>query len=250
MADSNPLHKTIDDRVNEKYTWGIRNAQLQTMASGLEMKKISANDARQRLYLIQNNLKIIDDQFKNTTSDSYKIKSAPTQNPESSGLQTHLTSPNRRRRLYKVPVSAYVNAATISVAILSWTSFLWVFIQMPLAVFSIIMLGASIYLSENVLVDGAIKVYNLVGTVFGLPAIDIPTLFFISLILVIMVGFISLAGALFHYRLFGLNPFGGQTGVALKQKTFLMSFVLYFIPGFNLFPWIWIWLLTVTRYPK
>lgn len=173
-----------------------------------------------------------------------RTEASPSLNNQSrqSQRQSKLSSP-------ALKAAAYARAGAISIIIFSWTGTLWLFIQLPFAVFSIIMLGASVWLADNYVYDAAISVWNYVGGLFGLPTVDVASLFFISLIITVITGLIALIGAAAHYKAGFLHPLGGG-GAGMKQATFLLAFVLYWVPGANLLPWVWLWMLLVLRYPK
>ena len=47
-----------------------------------------------------------------------------------------------------------------------------------------------------------------------------------------------------------IHALGGEEGGVAKKAGFLAAFVLYAVPGFNLVPWVWLWMVAVTYYPK
>ena len=146
--------------------------------------------------------------------------------------------------------AAMARAVTMSLVIFSWTATLYFCIQLPFGIFSLVMLGASVAVEGNWVYDAALSIWNTVGEILGFPTIDITTFFFIGMMVTLTTGYLCLFGALAQYFFAFLHPLGGQEGGTVKKASFLLAFTLYAIPGLNLFPWVWLWMLAVTRYPK
>lgn len=161
---------------------------------------------------------------------------------------------NQRGRKKKIDPAAHAaavaRAVTTSLVIFSWTTMLYFFVQLPFAVFSLVMFGASVLVEGNWLYDAALNIWNATGEIFGFPTIDIMTFFYIGWIATILSGYLCLFGALAQYLFAFLHPLGGEEGSAAKKALFLLAFTFHTLPGFNLFPWVWLWMLAVTRYPK
>ena len=63
-----------------------------------------------------------------------------------------------------------------------------------------------------------------------------------------VIGWTTLFTAAFVYKLSGNNPIFGD-GLS-KAATFLLALICYAIPIVNIFPWFFIWTLTVMKNPK
>lgn len=145
---------------------------------------------------------------------------------------------------------AMARAFSTSVVIFSWTLTVYLIIQLPLAAFSLLMMGAAASVEGNWIYDAALNIWNTVGTILGLPTVDISSLFFLGMAGALVAGYTCLFGALIQYKMAILHPLGGNEGITAKKGTFLAAFVLYAVPGFNLIPWVWLWMIPVTIYPK
>ncbi len=175
--------------------------------------------------------------------------------PYSQINQSGLNPINRLRGLNKkidpmTHAAAVTRAATVSGIIFSWTALLYLCVQLPFGVFSIIMLGASVSVEGNWVYNAVLNIWNATGEIFGFPTIDIMTFFYLGWIVTSATGYICLFGAWLQYIVAFLRPTGGTEGGTEKKGLFLLAFAFYALPGFNLFPWIWLWMAAVTRYPK
>ena len=73
-------------------------------------------------------------------------------------------------------------------------------------------------------------------------------LFIMTHLIVMVIGWGTLFTAAFMYKGTGSNPIFGD-GLA-KAGTFLLALICYAIPFVNIFPWFFIWTLTVAKSPK
>ncbi len=67
--------------------------------------------------------------------------------------------------------------------------------------------------------------------------------------MVFALGIISIAIVVLSYALTLLHPASGR-GAGAKMATLGLCLAGYAIPILNLFPWIWLYIFVVMRYPK
>ena len=83
---------------------------------------------------------------------------------------------------------------------------------------------------------------------FDLSILNPANFFMMTHLIVMVIGWTTLFTAAFIYKLSGSNPIFGK-GLS-KAGTFLLAMICYSIPIMNLFPWFFIWTLTVMKNPK
>jgi hypothetical protein len=210
--------------------------------------------------------------------------------PESSQVQNY---PERNyysvnnSRANKLPIKSLTKNPALLLArrakttavnsgILSWSMMLWFFVQLPFAVFSVIMLGlmgvmdqiAKTFAAENEVsgdigswlyykateVAGWIAEKALAGIKF-VTGIDLNIasmadgLFLLFLTIAFTCGFVTLIIASLIYITTNHRPMSGE-GSGLKIGLFILAIVGYMVPVLNLFPWHLPWLAAVWKYPK
>lgn len=163
-------------------------------------------------------------------------------------------------------------AARATYAIWSWAFYVWFWFQIPVAIFSLVMMGLhqvfySIWMTEtitrsdeNLLLAAGRTALDLLLTPFRwafqafLRLFDIDPnivggIFMMTNMIVMVIGWLTLFTAAFIYLGSGNKPILGKSGGA-KTMTFLLAMVAYAIPFLNIFPWFIIWTLMVLKNPK
>jgi len=178
--------------------------------------------------------------------------------------RTFLRKPQARKKSFEeinplelaeqLATTARVTAVNTSIS--SWSFFIWFFVQLPFAILFLVMLGIAgiveAALDSNFIFRAASGILATVSSVFGVTSgpVDMAKGYSLAVyIIIIALGFFSLLVAFFQYTLAFLNPLSGeQTG--LKKGVFLLCLFGYAAPILNLFPWIYLWLAVVWKYPK
>ena len=253
------LHPTTDtDFQNRQYGFELPNPQRTSTSNGQGVRRASVDrqtqttdqrrmSARPRLFApgTENPARRL--QTRSVTR-AMPVRYSPI---EHAGVKTTTRKNSSKKHIDPVErAAATARAATTSLIIFSWSATIYLCVQLPFAVFSLVMLGASAAVADSWVASATAWVWNMASYILGFPAIDITTFFFIGYIIALISGYICLLGGLAQYMLVFLNPLGGVEGGTVKKASFLLAFTLYAVPGFNLFPWLWLWLLAVTRYPK
>lgn len=171
----------------------------------------------------------------------------------------------RQRAKYKATaarkVFARTRASTINMAAFVWAGPLWLTVQVPAAILSLIAFSIAgtinaFLSSSNILVSAsawiAEKSLAGVGMLFGLDINLIKMadgLFLITYTFVLALGFLVLMSLHLHYTLSNLRPLSGEHG-GLKMGMFMLAIIGYGLPLLNLFPWVLFWMAAVWKYPK
>ena len=262
MATPRPINEDFNQRydydyqngiqtVSTKNVFGTQNAQVAyrkpnvfAANSNLSPTQTSRNTKNASIaYKNNKNLFNNSNHTKKLNNQTTIGKRLPLRNPAKSAKK--LSSPRK--------ALAYVRGLTIGLVALSWTGTVWLYIQMPFAILSLIGMGIDAYLRSTwlyELVDGIWTLTNKVlNFLFGIPEVDFLTLFFIGYIIALVVGVTSLFGVAMQYKLSFLHPLDGRGGSA-KHALFIASIVGYAIPGLNLFPWVMLYIVVLIIYPK
>jgi len=72
---------------------------------------------------------------------------------------------------------------------------------------------------------------------------------FISWAMIIALGGVTLLGIGMQYKMSFLKPLGGKKS-EIKYSFLLLAVIGYCIPGLNLFPWVFLWIMILIIYPK
>lgn len=133
----------------------------------------------------------------------------------------------------KGPASAsLIMVATASWAIIAGTAFLWP-VQAIMAVVSIGTLGTLLVLDTEWV--GYLDLFGWVSS-WG------QEMFFISLIIVFIIGFLVMLTAISVYTIRGVS-----IGQNLSIFVMAICLALYAVPVANLFPWMWLWCFYVVK---
>lgn len=146
----------------------------------------------------------------------------------------------------------------------AWALNTWLYVQIPLAILSIVGLGFWYYIEslkgstdlpywQNILVGVYVtfeKAFNAgIKLLTGWDIESLTALFFLTyvalLTFVLLTVFITIFGFLASF----CRPLSGKMSV-LKWGTLVLCIVGYLIPGLNLFPWILLYIWVVAIYPR
>lgn len=197
-----------------------------------------------------------------TTTDT-RHSSAPTQTIQTRRSLGKKLVKNKRTLTLIDPgiLAARVRVSAINPWLMAWGLWLWATFQIPFAMISIIMfaIGAGLSAVSDAIASTWVgrQVQSLASAVTGALeyfGIDLSifspySLAFVSGMVVIAIGLITIMSAIFAYSLGFINSFGGR-GSAAKNAALLLCFLGYGLPIVNLLPWFLLYVLAVWRYPK
>lgn len=183
-------------------------------------------------------------------------------------------------------VRAYIRAYRKSVMLWAWGAVIYLYIQLPMALLSLVFLGTTALLEEMTSTiqatlepdpsDGTLVTYIVNGVKevadialgglaiaaeaanafiadnFGIDfatVLDPGTWFLVCMSVVVFVSLFFLFVIYFVYTIGLLRPLGGEKS-GLKYGMLLLCFIGYFTPVLNILPWFVGWTLAVLRYPK
>lgn len=244
----------------------IRNIKKDYVSPGYEIKQP------------ENPYNTTDDQYKKT---AYQDKlGGPTasnnkNNPKVNQASEKLKPPTLRRGKIVLPnyksnpkvlkqtltktalMKDRIKATQIIVSSSSWIGYLWLTIQLPFAILSLITLGIVAAVDSlggggffSWVIGGVLTGINAITSVFGVDFTKIS--FNVFLILQISILAISMFSVFTLYVLFkirDLEPFFGK-GASFKIVMFLLIIIGCSMPLLNLFPFIFLWLFAVWWKPK
>ncbi len=160
--------------------------------------------------------------------------------------------------LAKTTVSR-TKASAVNIAALSWGIPIWLFVQLPFALISLICLGVVAGI-ETVTADSGgfigwvtSQVATAVDTVLKLIGVDLANialgLFGASYIITLATGLVTILILGFQYKLGLLNPIFG-TGSTLKITALIIAIVGLGLPVLNLIPFVILWMVAVWFFPR
>lgn len=137
---------------------------------------------------------------------------------------------------------------------------LWLAVQLPLAVFGLVSMGMTGFVSTIGQDTGGNWFTNLIGLLAGTLLSVLKTLgadfgavfnglFILSYIFMLALGLIVISGIVLYLTMSKIKPLSGEHA-GLKQSMLLLTIISYSLPGLSLFPVIYLWLLVILRYPK
>lgn len=173
---------------------------------------------------------------------------ATTNNPKQKRIPGAEQSADNKKSglLHKVVVA---RALLTGMAALSWTGWLWVTVQLPFAIMSLLTLGLWVYSEETWWLNATAGVVEWFLSWFGVQIYIFSGIFFINWVITLTVGAIAIGGVLLQFLISLLHPLSGRKG-EVKMIALCWCFTAYAIPGINMFPWIWVYIFVVMRYPK
>jgi hypothetical protein len=239
-----PAHPTTDQSFNLSYK-----------EKGLGARKISRKEPEENSYIQINNLQnyraeLENKQFINNDNLRSRVKNKINQLEENEILSKGLDKAHKTKTL------------AVNRSITYWASYLWVYVQLPFAIFGAILFGVMGGLSSlgksisednflfkivgKIVEKSADFLKNIIG--FGLDDIA-GAFYFITYMVVLAIGLITLLSAFIQHTLALNHPLSGR-GAGFKIGAFLLALIGYSIPLLNLFPWVLIWLFAISKYPR
>jgi hypothetical protein len=194
-------------------------------------------------------------------------------NAQTSARRGTSTNNKPRRQLPKInlvagDIKAKVTASRITVSNVSWIGYTWFFVQLPLALLSILSLGIvsgidSILTTDKtsgytgvlgwIAAKAAAVVGSAVAAIAKFIGVDFGEIaFFIAMsfyVIILALGLITILTVYFQYITSGLKPTTGR-GSGLKTGALLLAIIGYSTPLFNLFPFVFLWMAAVWYHPK
>jgi len=262
MATPRPINEDFNQRYDYNYPDGV-----QTVAAKNGFGTQNARVAYRKPNVFATNSNLSPTQTSRNAKNAslaYKNNNKPLKRPGPNRASNNQTTIGKRLPLRNPAKStkqlgaprkalAYMRGLTTGLIALSWTGTIWLYIQLPFAILSILAMGIDTYLRSLWIYDFIDGVWSVISRpleyLFGIPEIDFTTLFFIGYIIALVVGVTSLFGVAMQYKLSFLHPLGGRGGSA-KHALFIASIVGYAIPGLNLFPWVMLYIVVLIIYPK
>jgi hypothetical protein len=150
-------------------------------------------------------------------------------------------------------------ASTVNTSALSWQVPLWLFLQLPFAIMSVIAMGVVAAVDNITSGEGgilswiaskALKAADTIAKTFGIDFSHIALdLWLMTMVFVLAVGLLSMLFMCLFYLMSGMRPLSGE-GAGLKIGMFLLAIIGYSTPLLNMFPFIILWMVAVWWYPR
>jgi hypothetical protein len=167
----------------------------------------------------------------------------------------------KRRGGKRVDVVASAGVVTTVIFSASWIVWLWLMLQVPFALmasvffglgYGVRVLGNNFFESlRGMTIDAIADAISswLIGP-FGSGLMFIADgLFWLCWIIALSAGALQILGLTATLAFRGYRPMSGSGG-AVKFVTLLVCFIGYCIPIANLFPWVFLYMLVMVRYPR
>ncbi len=275
MSAPQPIH----EQFNQSFTMAgiqpsggsVRNVSLQFKkqnpnSSTTKKKRLGGNPSYSKMAAEADYRKIIFD-----TASSLDII---LDDLEEMDLESMLGQQGKRGKILRaiklaLAIRRQIKVTTINLSLWSTGTYLWISVQVPLAVLSLIGFGAAMtieavrsfipdsmlttidYLTPNWVSYAGKTVVSLVSELSGitLSADVIMAFFFIPFLLVFALAMLWLLFIYLRYTLALFNPLSGKAA-GLKMGMLLLAMVGYLFPILNLFPWYMFWTGAVWLRPK
>lgn len=155
---------------------------------------------------------------------------------------------------------ARTKASANNISIMMWGTTLWLSVQLPLALISLMMLGLTSAVQAAADAGGitsalfwlANTASSTLGALFGFDSsiMGMSENFFLATYLIVFaLGMCMVFAAYLQYTLSLLHPLSGEMG-GLKMGVFIFVIFGYSVPLLNIFPWILLWMAVVWKYPR
>ncbi len=158
-----------------------------------------------------------------------------------------------------VDIKAKMTASSVTIRNASWITYSWIFVQLPLAILSILSFGIVAGLDAITKSEGGVlkwiaaKAVSLVNEVAKFIGVDFAEIAFSIAAglyaLILALGLLSILTVYFQYIAAGLRPTTGR-GSGLKTGMLLLSIIGYSTPMLNIFPFVLLWMAAVWYHPK
>lgn len=161
--------------------------------------------------------------------------------------------------LKPVELLTRARVTSINMGVLSWQFPLWLFVQLPFAILSIVCLGATMAVDSMATANGgllgflankSLAVFDTIAKTIGIDFAGIAfDMFLLGMVLVLAIGLMSLLVMTLIYLMSGIHPLNGK-GSSMKQGMFLLAILCYAIPFANMFPVVFLYMAAVWLHPK
>ncbi|KXJ98967.1 MAG: hypothetical protein UZ19_OD1000567 [Parcubacteria bacterium OLB19] len=147
-------------------------------------------------------------------------------------------------------------------SIMYWGGYLWLFVQLPFATLCVVtfaLMGGISAIGESISESNILfkllssivdKTLDFLKSLTGVGLTDVvAALFFLFYIITFTVGMLTLLGAYLQHNTVMNNPLNGEAS-GLKMGALLLAIIGYSVPLLNMFPWVLVWLFTISKYPR
>ncbi len=147
-------------------------------------------------------------------------------------------------------------------SIMYWGGYLWLFVQLPFATLCVVtfaLMGGISAIGESISESNILfkllssivdKTLDFLKSLTGVGLTDVVAgLFFLFYIIAFAVGMITLMGTYLQHSTVLNNPLNGEAS-GLKMGALLLAIIGYSVPLLNMFPWVLVWLFTISKYPR
>jgi hypothetical protein len=129
-----------------------------------------------------------------------------------------------------------------------WTNFIYAFLQLWLGIIAAVAIGF-VFLIEAIVGSGTTKaIFDALMTMIGVDW-DFYLVALLMYMLVVCVCYIQLFGVALQAKGLGLHPLGGK-GAFFKTGSFLLCFVMYWIPLVNCLPLVNLYIFSIQVAPR
>lgn len=154
-------------------------------------------------------------------------------------------------------VRSQLTVTRINMMSFSWIGYLWLMVQLPFAILSVITLGIVGAIDSlggggffSWVIGGILEGVNAITSIFGVDFTKIALILFMVFQVIIMaLGMICILIMYFQYIMGGINPIFGKSSSA-KVGALILTIIGYCMPILNLFPFIFFWMSVVWWKPR
>lgn len=241
--ESDMLRETTSDNFNnEQYAGGIP-----TKPAGVQNVQVDYRTKRSSTPAPANTNRPPLDRNKRIRVAT-ESQQTPTQSTQQAA-QTQVKKRKKRNPVKRVISVAYRTAARASlISAYAWTGFIWMTIQIPLAIIGFLAIGIVIGIERFVGSGVTQTLFNTLMNAIGVDW-DFYLVAFLCYAVVVLFCYAQILGVWFQTTFTGMKPLSGR-GSGFKYATFLLALLMYWIPGVNIFPWVWLWIFAIGLNPR
>lgn len=240
-------YESTDKTFNRNYRHRGLSGEAKNTAENEEEFNQNSNDQEYKTSSIdrQSNL----NNERNRRRSKEVRKAILTTLEENKTIQKGLGLANKRKTM----------AVTRSIAY--WSGYIWLFVQVPIALFGIVLFAIIGGFSElglavdsnfitSSLKSAAEMASKIIGGVIGFQLGDVlEAFFFITYILILAIGMITTLCIFIQHTLALNRPLSGR-GTSWKIGALILAFIGYATPVINILPWALPWILAIGKYPR
>lgn len=142
-------------------------------------------------------------------------------------------------------------------SIIYWGGYIWLFVQVPIALFGIILFAIigglsqlGLAIDSNFITSTLNSAASVVGGIIGFQIGDVlEAFFYITYILILAIGMITTLCIFIQHSLTLNRPLSGR-GTSWKIGALILAFIGYATPVVNILPWALPWVLAIGKYPR